>query len=87
MLESNVSFLVSWGGVRLSALGTLATSWPAVPAPDDECGAVGGIIIVRRNKNTLIKPDPLPLYLPQIPLNLTWAQTRAAAVGSLGLTA
>jgi hypothetical protein len=33
----------SWGGVRLtmSPLGTSATIWPIVPAPDDECGAVG----------------------------------------------
>jgi hypothetical protein len=28
-------FLVSWGGVRLSPLGTSATNWPIVPAPDD----------------------------------------------------
>jgi hypothetical protein len=27
--------LVSWGGVRLSPLGTSATNWPTVPAPDD----------------------------------------------------
>jgi hypothetical protein len=27
--------LVPWGGVRLSALGTSATNWPIVPAPDD----------------------------------------------------
>jgi hypothetical protein len=27
--------LVSWGGVRLSPLGTSATNWPIVPAPDD----------------------------------------------------
>jgi hypothetical protein len=27
--------LVSWGGVRLSALGTSASNWPIVPAPDD----------------------------------------------------
>jgi hypothetical protein len=26
--------LVSWGGVRLSPLGTSATNWPIVPAPD-----------------------------------------------------
>jgi hypothetical protein len=30
-----VTFLVSWGGVRLSPLGTSATIWPIVPAPDD----------------------------------------------------
>jgi hypothetical protein len=28
-------FLVSWGGVRLSPLGTLATKGPIVRAPDD----------------------------------------------------
>jgi hypothetical protein len=28
-------FLFSWGGVRLSSLGTSATNWPIVPAPDD----------------------------------------------------
>jgi hypothetical protein len=28
-------FLVTWGGVRLSPLGTSATNWPIVPAPDD----------------------------------------------------
>jgi hypothetical protein len=32
---SLVLFLVSWGGVRLSPLGTSATIWPTVPAPDD----------------------------------------------------
>jgi hypothetical protein len=29
------SFLVSWGGVRLSLFGTSATNWPIVPAPYD----------------------------------------------------
>jgi hypothetical protein len=29
-----VFFLVSLGGVRLSPLGTSATNWPIVPAPD-----------------------------------------------------
>jgi hypothetical protein len=28
-------FLVSWGGVRLSPLGTSVNIWPIVPAPDD----------------------------------------------------
>jgi hypothetical protein len=28
-------FLVSWGGLRLSPLGTSATVWPIVPAPED----------------------------------------------------
>jgi hypothetical protein len=30
-----ISFLVSWGGVRLSPLGTSATNWPTVSDPDD----------------------------------------------------
>jgi hypothetical protein len=37
--------LVSWGRVRLSPLGTSATIWPIVPAPnnaDDERGTVDG---------------------------------------------
>jgi hypothetical protein len=29
------TFLVSWGEVRLSPLGTSATNLPFVPAPDD----------------------------------------------------
>jgi hypothetical protein len=27
--------LISWGGVRLSPLGTSVTNWPIVPALDD----------------------------------------------------
>jgi hypothetical protein len=30
-----VFFLLSWGVVRVSSLGTSATNWPIVPAPDD----------------------------------------------------
>jgi hypothetical protein len=51
---SVVFFLVSWGGVRLSPLGTSATNWPIVPAPDDNnaCGAIGGMRIGRGNLST-----------------------------------
>jgi hypothetical protein len=71
---------VSWGGVRLSPLGTSATNWPIVPAPDDdECGAVGGIRIGRGNRSTHRKPTPVPLCPPQIPHDLTWARIQAAA--------
>jgi hypothetical protein len=31
-----IFFLVSWGVVRLSRLGTSATNWPILPAPDDD---------------------------------------------------
>jgi hypothetical protein len=50
---------------------------------DDECGAVGGMRIGRENRSTRRKPAPVPLCPPQIPHDLTWARTRAAAVGSL----
>jgi hypothetical protein len=32
---NDIFYLVSWGVVRLSPLGTAATNWPIVPAPDD----------------------------------------------------
>jgi hypothetical protein len=56
-----LSFLVSWGGVKLSPPGTSATNWPIVPAPgdigDDECGPVGGIGI-GKGKNYSEKTCP-----------------------------
>jgi hypothetical protein len=33
--EIKFFILLSWGGVRLSPLGTSATNWPIVPAQDD----------------------------------------------------
>jgi hypothetical protein len=46
-----IFFLVSWGCVRLSPLGTSANIWPIVPAPDDDdYGAVGGMRIGRETK-------------------------------------
>jgi hypothetical protein len=33
-LSDNI-FLEYWGGARLSPLGTAATNWPTLPAPDD----------------------------------------------------
>jgi hypothetical protein len=43
--------------------------------------------IGRGNRSTRRKPAPVPLYPPQIPHDLTWDRTRAAAVGSQRLTA
>jgi hypothetical protein len=37
--------------------------------------------IGRGNRSTRRKPAPVPLWPPQIPHYLTWARTRAAAVG------
>jgi hypothetical protein len=42
--------------------------------------------IGRGNRSTQRKPAPVPLRPPQIPLDLTWAWTRATMVGSWRLT-
>jgi hypothetical protein len=57
-----------------------ATNWPIVPAPDDddECGAVGGMIIGRGNRSIRRKPAAVALCPPQIPHDLTWPRARAA---------
>jgi hypothetical protein len=74
--------------VRLSPLGTSAANWPIVSARmiDDEYGAVGGMRIGRGNRSTRRKPALMPLCPPQIPHDLNWARSRAAAVGSRRLT-
>jgi hypothetical protein len=54
---------------------------------DDECGAVGGMRIDRGNRRTWRKPAPAPLFPLEIANDLSWARTRAAAVGSRLLTA
>jgi hypothetical protein len=53
---------------------------------DDECGAVGEMIIGRGNLSTRRKPTPAPLCPSQIPHDLTWARTGAAAVRNQELT-
>jgi hypothetical protein len=71
----------------LGPLGTAATNRPIVPAPGDyDDGEIGGII-GRGNRSTRRKPAAVPLCPPQIPHDLTWARTLAAAVGSQQLTA
>jgi hypothetical protein len=77
--------LVSLGGVRLSPLGTSATLGLLYQPRmiDDDYGAVGGMRIGRRNRSTRRKTAPMPLCPPQIPYDLTWDRTRAAAWGSL----
>jgi hypothetical protein len=82
--------LVSLGGVRLSPLGTSATVgllYQPRMIDDDDYGAVGGMRIGRGNGSTRRKPAPVPFCPPQIPHDLTWDRTRAAAVGSQPLTA
>jgi hypothetical protein len=72
----------------LGPLGTSTTEWPILPAPGDyDDGEFGGMNIGRGNRSTRIKPAPVPLCPPQIPLDQTRARTRATAVGSQRLTA
>jgi hypothetical protein len=52
-----------------------------------DCGAISGMKIGKGNRTTRRKPAPAPVCPPQIPLDLTWDRTRAAAVGSQRLTA
>jgi hypothetical protein len=75
-------------GIRLSLLGTVATVWLLVPAPcdDDDCGPIGGMQIGNGKQSTRRKPAPVPLFPRQIPLDLIWAETQAATVGSQRLT-
>jgi hypothetical protein len=78
---SFLSFL-GWGGTE--------STWYVGHQPrkiDDGCGAVGGMRIGKGNWSTRRKPAPVPLCPPQIPHDLTWARTWAAAVGSRWLTA
>jgi hypothetical protein len=57
----------------MGPLGTAATDWPIVACPG--------------KPKYSEKPAPAPLCPPQIPLDQTRDQTRAAAVGSQRLTA
>jgi hypothetical protein len=59
-----IIIIISWGGVRLSQLGTSATIWHI--EPDDDCGAVGGMRIGRGNRSTRKKLAPISLCPPQI---------------------
>jgi hypothetical protein len=64
---------ISWGGVRLSPLGTSATVgllYQPRMIDDDDYVAVGGMRIGRGNRSTRRKPAPVPLYPPQIPHDL-----------------
>jgi hypothetical protein len=86
---SNFFLLISPGWVRLwvHLVRRPLTGLLYQPRMIDERGAVGGMKIGRGNRSTRRKPATVPLCPPQIPHDLTWARTRAAAVGSRRLTA
>jgi hypothetical protein len=88
-INSTSSFLVPWGGMRLSPLGVSANAGLLYQPrmKDDECVTVGGIRIGRGNRSTRKKLAPVPLCSPQIPHYMMRARTWAAVVGSRQLTA
>jgi hypothetical protein len=45
-----------------------------------ECEAVDGTTIGKGARGTGTKPTPVPLCAPQIPYDLTWDRTQAAAM-------
>jgi hypothetical protein len=60
-------FLVCWGVVRLSPLGTSATVWPIVPAPDDRWWMWSS----RWNENWQGKPKYSEKTCPSVTLSTT----------------
>jgi hypothetical protein len=81
-------FLIILSGLRLSSLGTAATTGLLYqPRMIDDCGAIGGMKIGRGNRSTRIKPAPAPLCPPQITHDQAQSRTRVAAVGIQRLTA
>jgi hypothetical protein len=66
--HSSTNDLVSWGGVRLCPLGTSATNWPIVPAPDYRRWWVWSS---RRNKNWQGKPKYSEKTCPSATLSTT----------------
>jgi hypothetical protein len=80
-IESTVSnnsyvFFIIRSGVRLSPLGTAATTgllYQPQMTDDGDCRATDGMKIDRGNRSTREKPAPAPLCPPQIPHD----QTRA----------
>jgi hypothetical protein len=82
-------FFIILSGVRLTPLGTAATTdllYQPQVIDDGDCGVIGGMKIGGGNQSTRRKPAPVPLCPRRIPHDLTWARTRAA-VGSQRLTA
>jgi hypothetical protein len=82
---AQVFFFLIVSGVRLSPLGTVATTgllYQPQMIDDGDCGEIGGTKIGRENRSTLRKPAPAPLCPPQIPHDQTQAQTWAAVVGN-----
>jgi hypothetical protein len=83
----SVFFLMGWDWVHLVLRPLFGLLHQPRMIDQDDCGAIGGMRTDRGNWSTLRKPAPVPLCSPQIPHDMAWARTPAAAVGSRRLTA
>jgi hypothetical protein len=84
------SLIIILSGVRLSPLGTAATTglfYQPQMTDDGDRGAIDGMKIGREYRSVRIKPAPALLCPPQIPHDHTRSQTRDATVGSRRLNA
>jgi hypothetical protein len=89
-LHNFVFFILIISGVGLSPLGTAATSgllYKPQMIDEGDCGAIGGMKIVRGNRSTWRKPALAPFCPPKFPHDQTRTRIRAAAVGNQRLTA
>jgi hypothetical protein len=89
MSQSLACFIIIFSGVRLSPLGTAATTgllYQPQVIDDGDCEAIGGMKTGRGNQSTRKKPFPVPLCPPQIPHDQTRARTQATVIGSQRLT-
>jgi hypothetical protein len=87
---SLVFILFSWGGwgwVHLARRPLTDLLYQPRMIDEDDCGAVGVMIIGTGNRSTRRKPAPVSLCPSQIRHDLTWVRTRATAMGSRRLTA
>jgi hypothetical protein len=85
ILRIMMGYSIILSGVRLSPLGTAATTglfYQLQTINDGDCGAIGGMKIGRGSQSTVRKPA-----LPQIPHDQNRAWTEAAAMESQRLTA
>jgi hypothetical protein len=60
-----IFFIIIVSGVRLSPLGTAATTgilYQPQMIDDGDCGEIGGVKIGRGNRSTRRKPAPAPLF-------------------------
>jgi hypothetical protein len=69
---TNILLGVGWDWVHLVRRPLIALLYQPRMIDNDECRAVGGMMIGRGNRSTRRKPAQSPLRPPQIPRDLTW---------------